>query len=101
MHLITFDRYKQGDIKGANVMNGLLEDGLGLMVLGMGFVFLFLVILIFATGYMSRLLNHFFPEVPVVTPKSVVAVPSSEAIDPQLVAVISAAVHQHRNKKNT
>lgn len=102
MHLTTFNRYKQGEIKGADVMNGLLEDGLGLMVLGMGFVFLFLVILIFATGYMSRLLNHFFPEVAVAaTSKPVMGVSPTEAVDPQLVAVITAAVHQHRNKKNT
>ncbi|MCB5163047.1 OadG family protein [Marinomonas algarum] len=85
-----------------SAMNGLLEDGLGLMVLGMGFVFLFLVVLIFATGYMSRLLNHFFPDVPVGPKKSPTApaVSDSLAVTPQMAAVITAAVHQHRNKNS-
>jgi len=80
-------------------MSGLLEDGIGLMVLGMGFVFLFLIILIFVTGYMSRLLNHFFPEVQVVAP--VTASTNTSPIDAQMVAVITAAVHQHRKNNNT
>ncbi|MBJ7539744.1 OadG family protein [Marinomonas sp. C1424] len=80
-------------------MNGLLEDGFGLMVLGMGFVFLFLVVLIFATGYMSRLLNHFFPEVaPVVKVSPSLSSSNRSGVDAQLAAVITAAVHQHRNK---
>lgn len=83
-------------------MNGLLEDGIGLMVLGMGFVFLFLVVLIFATGYMSRLLNHFFPEALVSkAPVTMVKKPASSGVDAQMTAVITAAVHQHRiNKKS-
>ncbi|MGO2236232.1 oxaloacetate decarboxylase [Marinomonas sp. UCMA 3892] len=83
-------------------MNGLLEDGVGLMVLGMGFVFLFLVVLIFATGYMSRLLNHFFPEAPVaVTSKPASQKLSSSGVDAQMTAVITAAIHQHRNSKKS
>lgn len=86
-------------------MNGLLEDGIGLMILGMGFVFLFLVILIFATGYMSKLLNHFFPEasVPAATTSTSVKVsPASVAIvDAHMTAVITAAIHQHRNNKKS
>ncbi|ETX09372.1 oxaloacetate decarboxylase [Marinomonas ushuaiensis DSM 15871] len=79
-------------------MSGLLEEGIGLMVLGMGFVFLFLIILIFVTGYMSRLLNHFFPEVQVATPVEPTARSVNQpSIDAQMVAVITAAVHQHRN----
>jgi oxaloacetate decarboxylase gamma subunit len=103
VHLITFDLYKQDKSKGVDAMNGLLEEGFGLMVLGMGFVFLFLVVLIFATGYMSRLLNHFFPEAEVVIAssgaKSTALAVSS--VDPQIKAAITAAVHQHRNDKNS
>ncbi|WP_249344508.1 OadG family transporter subunit [Marinomonas sp. CT5] len=100
--MITLDLCKQDEIKGDGVMGGLLEDGLGLMVLGMGFVFLFLVVLIFATGYMSRLLNHFFPEVPVVAPSNSTAKKlSSSGVDAQMTAVITAAVHQHRNSKSS
>ncbi|MGO2355075.1 MAG: OadG family protein [Marinomonas foliarum] len=81
-------------------MNGLLEDGFGLMVLGMGFVFLFLIILIFATKYMSRLLNYLFPEQPVVAPNSSKGLNSS-GVDAQLTAVITAAVHQHQKSKKS
>ena len=83
-------------------MSGLLEDGIGLLVLGMGFVFLFLIILIFVTGYMSRLLNHFFPEVQVATPAtSATHSVNQSSIDAQMAAVITAAVHQHRKNNNT
>lgn len=82
-------------------MNGLLEDGFGLMVLGMGFVFLFLVILIFATKYMSRLLNYLFPEQPAVVPNSVPKALNSSGVDAQLTAVITAAVHQHQKSKKS
>lgn len=102
MHLITLDLYKQDEKKGIDAMNGLLEDGVGLMVLGMGFVFLFLVVLIFATGYMSRLLNYLFPETPiVVASKPVSQNLSSSGVDAQMTAVITAAVHQHRNSKKS
>lgn len=102
MHLITLDLYKQDEKKGNDTMNGLLEDGVGLMVLGMGFVFLFLVVLIFATGYMSRLLNYLFPEVPVVVASKPASKNlSSSGVDVQMTAVITAAVHQHRNSKKS
>lgn len=100
VHLITLDLYKQGESKGIGIMNGLLEDGFGLMILGMGFVFLFLVVLIFATSYMSRLLNHFFPDLPPVSVPSALPKSSNQSgVDAQLTAVITAAVHQHRNNK--
>ncbi|MEO9656229.1 OadG family protein [Marinomonas sp.] len=84
-------------------MNGLLEEGIGLMVLGMGFVFLFLILLIFATTYMSRLLNHFFPDAPApeATASAVPQAANSTRVDEHLKAVITAAVHQHRQNKKT
>ena len=99
----TFIADKQGKRKGINTMSGLLEDGIGLMILGMGFVFLFLILLIFATTYMSRLLNHFFPDAPVpevAAPATPVAANNS-VVDAHLTAVITAAVHQHRQHKKT
>ncbi len=102
MHLSISNQYKQVESKGIYAMSGLFEDGLGLMVLGMGFVFLFLVVLIFATGYMSRLLNHFFPEVlPEIVARPAAGASNSSGVDAQLTAVITAAVHQHRNNKNS
>lgn len=80
-------------------MNTLLEDGLGLMVLGMGFVFLFLVVLIVATNAMSSLLNKYFPEVKAVNLPSGATTAASPVVDEQLTAVITAAINQHRAQK--
>jgi oxaloacetate decarboxylase (Na+ extruding) subunit gamma len=80
-------------------MNGLIQDGFGLLVLGMGFVFLFLVLLIYATGFMSSLLTKYFPEAIPVVKKSVSPVSAQQVPqDANLKAVIAAAIHQHRNK---
>lgn len=79
-------------------MNLLIEDGVGLMILGMGFVFLFLVILIVVTDGMSTLLNRFFPEAESIQPSTAAATLSVAEIDPQLKTVITAAVHYHRTK---
>ena len=80
-------------------MNELVSDGVGLMVLGMGFVFLFLVVLIFATSYMSTLINKFFPESAVATASSSPnTTAANHSVDPQIAAAITAAIHQHRNK---
>ncbi|RDL42648.1 oxaloacetate decarboxylase [Marinomonas piezotolerans] len=80
-------------------MNNLINDGLGLMMLGMGFVFLFLGILIFATTYMSKLLTHYFPEVMPATKKPQRAPANGPAaVDPNIAAAITAAIHQHRNR---
>ncbi|MCZ2722074.1 OadG family transporter subunit [Marinomonas sp. 15G1-11] len=83
-------------------MNGLIQDGFGLLVLGMGFVFLFLVLLIYATGFMSTLLTKYFPEVAPVVKTSVAPAATkiaSQVQDEHLKAVITAAIHQHRNNK--
>ena len=105
MHLTTLALYKQDDNTGNDVMDGLLDEGFGLMALGMGAVFLFLVMLIFATTIMSRLINHLFPDVPAVAPvsnnRSVAQASSKTGVYAKMVAVITAAIHQHRNNKNS
>lgn len=81
-------------------MNNLINDGLGLMLLGMGFVFLFLCVLIVATTVMSKLVARYFPEAAPVIKKAVPTATSANAsgTDPKVAAAITAAIHQHRNR---
>jgi|TARA_Y100000310_G_C20636522_1_gene791474 oxaloacetate decarboxylase gamma subunit len=84
-----------------SAMNNLINDGFGLMLLGMGFVFVFLCLLIIATGLMSKLINQYFPEATPVAKKPSVAPTTSNsasATDPKITAAITAAIHQHRNR---
>jgi oxaloacetate decarboxylase gamma subunit len=75
-----------------NIMSQAFE----LLVVGMGFVFVFLTILVFATTFMSKLTTRFIPEPkPVPTPAS----PAKPAMDDAtLMAVITAAVNKYRSQ---
>lgn len=77
-------------------MSELVSSGLELMAFGMGTVFSFLVLLIFATTLMSKIVNKFAPE-PVVVPQAVMT--STQAVDPQLLKVLAAAVKEHRARQ--
>ena len=72
----------------------ILEQGLDLMLYGMGTVFVFLTVLVFATRAMSALVGRFEPE-----PAPVATQPPAAAADEQLLAVISAAIHAHRQSR--
>lgn len=83
-------------------MSDLLASSIDLMIVGMGTVFAFLTLLIFVTNLMSKFVIKFNPEVP-VTPSSsattsVSKPQNSPAEDTQLIAIISEAIKQHRNK---
>lgn len=78
-------------------MSQLMADGLGLLVLGMGTVFTFLTILIFATSIMSKLLTRFAPEPVKVAAKNEQS--KSQGVDPQLLKVLSSAVKEYRNRQ--
>ncbi|CAG9297634.1 OadG family protein [Celerinatantimonas diazotrophica] len=77
----------------------LLSEGLTLMMLGMGFVFLFLLFLVFMTQLMSKIVarlekNQRVTESPVST-----SIPTDTNTTPthdELIAVLTAAVHHHR-----
>ncbi len=78
-------------------IGSLLVDAATLMVTGMGFVFLFLTILVYLVRLMSKLVPEEVPQ-PISTPNKNKKVPvTSAGVSPQVVAAISAAVHQHRN----
>lgn len=70
-------------------MTPLLSEGLNLALYGMGTVFVFLTMLVFATTFMSWLVAK-------TTPPEV----RENGIGPRKLAAITAAVHQHRNRKD-
>lgn len=81
-------------------MDNLLSEGLELMVFGMGFVVVFLTLLVFATGIMSKLVTKFFPEAPAqpkARKKAAPAAASANNNNDELVAVMAAAIHKHRS----
>ena len=75
-------------------MTEMMSSGVELMFAGMGIVFLFLTMLVGAINLMSSLVQRFFPDIPVIG----TATSISSGIDKNIIAAISAAVHQHRNK---
>jgi oxaloacetate decarboxylase gamma subunit len=74
-------------------MTPLLDAGVELMLIGMGTVFFFLTLLVFATGLMSRLVMRYAPAVAGV-------VGSVDRGDEEEVAAISVAIAEHRRKNN-
>ena len=79
-------------------MSNLLWEGINLMVIGMGAVFSFLVLLVFATSIMSSLITKFLPEPTIISTSTAASPTSAKVDDGQLLAVISAAIHQHRSR---
>lgn len=73
----------------------LLISGVKLMLIGMGIVYTFLAVLVWVIGITSKLIQRYSPEPATITPP----VAGVEAEDnAELVAVISAAIHQYQNK---
>ncbi len=83
----------------------LISEGSSLMLFGMGFVFLFLTLLVLVTGLMSGIINRFFQEpAPATSHRTHLSSESRSGLSPgseqdsELVAVISAAIQMHRNR---
>ncbi|HDZ47019.1 hypothetical protein LCGC14_0154900 [marine sediment metagenome] len=78
----------------------LLQDGLALMALGMGFVFVFLTVLVISVTLMSKLIGRFQPAaVATGQTKPTATSATSSAKDDEVIAVISAAVHRYRKSR--
>ena len=83
-------------------MESLISQGLSLMVFGMGFVFVFLTLLVVVTTCMSKLVRKYEPVSSAPSRKkrnsAGPATAQAEAkSNDELVAVITAAVHQYRS----
>lgn len=77
--------------KGNLMETNLIVEGFKFMGLGMGTVFLFLIIMIISMNIMSKIIDTFFPE-----PK-IDAVPTSAPQDnKKVIAAITAAIKHHR-----
>lgn len=83
-------------------MENLLGQGVELAVFGMGTVFVFLTLLIGATSVMSTLLIRFAGDHDSETGAAMAQDPANSprgAEDPRLIAVITAAINQHRSQR--
>lgn len=81
------------------MQNQLLADGITLMLMGMGVVFVFLALLVLATFAMSRMILNYFPE-PVAVPATSSSPDTSSDSLPskRTLAIIQEALRQHRNR---
>lgn len=78
----------------------LFQQGVDLMLYGMGTVFVFLAILVIATGGMTKFIGRFFPEViEIPESKSVSQGSGQQSVDPKTLKIIQAAVDKHRGRK--
>ncbi len=75
-------------------MNETLTSGIELMLTGMGIVFLFLAMLIVAVNVMSTVIQHYFS--PTISNINDNGVENNNAIDNNVIAAITAAIHQYR-----
>ena len=74
----------------------LVSEALKFMALGMGIVFLFLIIMIFALKAQAKLIAKFFPEKPKGTTSQW---KPQNTDDKNTIAAITAAIIHHNNNK--
>ncbi|WP_166252069.1 OadG family protein [Marinobacter salicampi] len=80
-------------------MNELMSQAIDLMVAGMGFVFVFLVVLVFATLLMSKIILRYTKPEPTTPARTSRAKPSAPAsVDPDVAEAIKQAIAQFRSR---
>lgn len=79
-------------------MNEMMSAGVELMLIGMGIVFAFLALLIVMVNIMTSVIQRFFPETHLAELNPASA--SASHTNAGVIAAITAAVHQYRNKHN-
>ncbi len=78
------------------MQDSLIDQGLNLMLFGMGTVFVFLTLLVFATTLMSRLVTRFAPEAAPLASSPQVSTATSPNVDSKTVRIIEKAIAAHR-----
>lgn len=79
------------------MQSSLTQQGIELMLYGMGTVVTFLIVLIFATSFMTSLLGRYFKQDPIETKK--ISVTSNVANEDTLTKVIKKAIEQYRTDR--
>ncbi|ACV26663.1 OadG family protein [Kangiella koreensis] len=80
-------------------MNELIS-GLSLMLVGMTTVFCFLTLLVICIHISSKVINRFWPEaLPSTTGSTGPSTQRNTSTDDEIVAAITSAVHQYRNRE--
>lgn len=74
----------------------LVFEGTKFMVLGMGTVFLFLVLMIVAINAMSMVIHKFFPE-PEGTASATPSTPAKSNVSAKVAAITAAIMHHKQN----
>ncbi|MDD3769775.1 MAG: OadG family protein [Sulfuricurvum sp.] len=74
-------------------------ESVKIMLLGMGTVFLFLIIMNYMTVLMSKMINKYFPEAP-KAPEPTPRAQAKRSDDKAKVAAIAAAIHHHQITQN-
>ncbi|MBB5322762.1 OadG family protein [Marinobacter oulmenensis] len=78
-------------------MTDLMSQAVDLMIAGMGFVFAFLVVLVFATGLMSKIILRFAPPEPATPASRPRAKPKAPtSVNPDTAEAIKKAIAQYR-----
>lgn len=77
----------------------LMTEGFNLMLMGMGFVYAFLALLVIATTLMSKTILFFSKPEPLAIPRQKIVSSSSVTTNNEMIAAISAAIHLHRQRK--
>ena len=81
--------------KGNFMETNLVLEGFKFMGLGMGTVFLFLIVMIFSMNIMSKVLNRFFPE-PEVNIAPSATTNAAPKDNKKVIAAITAEIKHHR-----
>ncbi|WP_426417656.1 OadG family protein [Aestuariirhabdus sp. LZHN29] len=77
----------------------LMSEGINLMLFGMGFVFVFLTLLVFSTTAMSKIVGRFdSEESELVASRPAPVSQGGPAQDQKLLSIINEAIKQHRER---